>query len=198
MTTIFQRTRNHRNNAGCNPQAGFTLIELMIATLVLAIGLTGGLLLVLTAAANNNRSKMDSSATVLAQMTLEMIASVPANSTSTSTPSSNVTVTDCNPTGSSASHTINTLGSVSGAGAPLNSSGGIDFSQSTVSGYQMSYYACQASTADRQAIYDVRWYVKTISADAKLVVVAAERTGTQGGLPVNFQQPVSLHAIVGL
>jgi prepilin-type N-terminal cleavage/methylation domain-containing protein len=198
ITMIFQRTTKHRSKAGCNPQAGFTLIELMIATLVLAIGLTGGLLLILTSAANDNRSKMDSSATVLAQMTMEMIASVPANSTSSSTPSSSVTVTDCNPTSSSASHTINTLGTNAGAGAPLNSSGGIDFSQSTVSGYQMSYYACQASTGDRQAIYDVRWYVQTISADAKLVVVAAERTGTQGGHAIFFQQPVSLHAIVGL
>ena len=61
-------------------QAGFTLLELMIAALVMVVGLTGGLLLVMTAMANNNRNRMDSSGTVLAQTTLEMIASVPPDS----------------------------------------------------------------------------------------------------------------------
>ena len=46
MTTTFQQKRNHRSNGGFDPQAGFTLIELMVATLVLAVGLTGGLLLI--------------------------------------------------------------------------------------------------------------------------------------------------------
>ena len=43
----------------------------------------------------------------------------------------------------------------------------------------MSYYACQASTGDRQTIYDVRWNVKKLSPDAKLVTVAAQRISAQ-------------------
>jgi prepilin-type N-terminal cleavage/methylation domain-containing protein len=180
-------------------QAGFTLIELMFAALVMLVGVTGGLLLVLTSLATNNRDKMDSSGTTLAQMTMEMIASVPANATLSSTPSSNVTATDCNPISSSASHTINTLGSSSGAGAPLTSGGAIDFTQSTVSGYSMTYYACQASTGDRQAIYDVRWNIKTLSAYAKLVTVAAQRSDAQTSTnPIAFAVPVTLKMIVGL
>jgi len=180
-------------------QAGFSLLELMIAALVMVVGLTGGLLLIMTAVANNSRDKMDSTGTVLAQTTLEMIASVPANATASSTPSSNVTVVDCNPTSTSASHTVNTLGSNTGAGAPLTSGGAIDFSQAAVSGYSMSYYACQASTGDRQTIYDVRWNVKTLSADAKLVTVAAQRSSADtSGNPIAFQVPVSIKMIVGL
>jgi Tfp pilus assembly protein PilV len=180
-------------------QVGFSLLELMIAALVMVVGLTGGLLLIMTAVASNYRNNMDSTGTVLAQTTLEMIASVPANATATSTPSSNVTVVDCNPTSTSASHTVNTLGGTTGAGAPLTGGGAIDFTQSAVSGYSMSYYACQASTGDRQVIYDVRWNIKTLSSDAKLVTVAAQRTSADtSNNPMAYQVPVSIKMIVGL
>src|ERR1700730_17121624 len=142
--------QNHRTWP-TNPQAGFSLLELMIACMVMMIGLTVGLALVLAAVAGNNRDKMDSTATILSQMTIEMISSVSANSTAT------VSITDWNPAGSSAGNTITTAGAAaSGAGAPLASSGGIDFSQATVIGYSLLFYSCQASTGDRQSIYDVR------------------------------------------
>jgi Tfp pilus assembly protein PilV len=182
---------------GVGRAAGFSLLELMIAGLLLTTGLLGGMVLILTAVANDSRDKNDSSATVISQMMMEMIASVPANSTATSSPSSSVTITDCNPTSSSASHTLNTLGSNGGAGAPLTSGGAIDYTQATVSGYSMTYYACQASTSDRQIQYDVRWYVKTLSADAKLVVVASKPiAGSQHANMLAI--PVSLRMIVGL
>jgi Tfp pilus assembly protein PilV len=176
---------------GRNLQAGFTLLELIIAGLVLTVGLLGSMVLILTAVANDSRDKNDSSATILSQMTTEMIASVPANS------SASVTIADCNPTSSSASHTISTTGNSTGAGAPLTSGGAIDFTQAQVTNYSMLYYGCQASTGDRQTVYDVRWYVKTISPDAKLVVVAAEPIA--GNTHSNYLAvPVSLRTIVGL
>jgi Tfp pilus assembly protein PilV len=185
------QTSKHGNGAVRNPGAGFSLVEMLIAALVLLVGLTAGMLLILTAMANNNRSKMDSTATILSQMTIEMIAAVPANATT------NMTVVDCNPNSGSASHTIYTTGSSGGAGAPLTSGGSIDFTQSTVTGYSMTYYSCQASTGDRQALYDVRWNLKTLSANAKLVTVAAMQTGTITN--ANFLAiPVSLKMIVGL
>ena len=191
---VNSERRGRQNNAvRRRAQSGFTLIELMFAAVVMAIGLTGGLLLMVLAVAENGRDKMDSSGTVLAQMTAEMIATVSASSSST------VTVVDCNPTSSSASHTISTAGSSSGAGAPLTSGGAIDFTQSTVSGYSMSYYACQASSGDRQAIYDVRWNVKTINSNTKLVTVAAQMISSQtGSNPIAFAVPTSLKLIVGL
>jgi prepilin-type N-terminal cleavage/methylation domain-containing protein len=178
------------NGAIRNPEAGFTLVEMLIAAFVLLVGLTAGMSLIVTAMANDNRSKMDSSATFLSQMTLEMIATVPANA------ASNVTVVDCNPSSGSASHTIFTSGSGGGAGAPL-SGGIIDFTQSTVTGYSMTYYGCQASTGDRQTLYDIRWNIKTLSLDARLVIVAAKPIGTV--THANFLAvPVTLKMIVGL
>ena len=181
---------------GKKSEAGFSLIELMCAALVMAVGLTGGLLLMVLAVAQNGRDRMDSSGTVLAQMTAEMVATVSANSVST------VTVVDCNPTSSSASHTINTGSSATAgtsSGAPLTSGGSIDFTQATVAGYSMSYYACQASTGDRQAIYDVRWNVKQLTSNTKLVTVAAQMISAQTGTnPISFAIPTSLKLIVGL
>lgn len=194
--TNSTRMRFFRGSRG---EAGMSLLELMIACLMMVVGLLGPMALVLTTIANNNRSKWDSTATLLAQMTLEAIASVPANATASSTPGSNVTVVDCNPSSSSAAHAVNTLGSTgSGAGAPLLSTGDIDFTAATVSGYSISYYNCRASTGDRQELYDVRWNIKTISGSAKLVTVAAQAVaGAKMGANA-FQRPVSLKMIVGL
>jgi Tfp pilus assembly protein PilV len=187
----FHLSCKQRKSSAGKSQAGFSLIELMLAGLVMLVGLSGGLLLVLTAIASNNRNSMDSSGTILAQMTMEMIASVPANSGST------LTVVDCNPTSSSASHTINVTGGSTGAGAPLTSGGVVDFTQSQVTNYSMLYYACQASTGDRQMIYDIRWNVKTLSSNTKLVIVAAQRNGANNNAML-FAVPVSLKMIVGL
>jgi len=176
-----------------------SLLELMIASIVMVVGLLGAMILMTTTIANNNRNKWDSTATLLAQMTMEAIASVPANASATSSPSSTVTTIDCNPSASAASHSVNTLGATgNGAGAPLTSTGDIDFTKATVSGYSMTYYNCQWSTGGQQELYDVRWNVKTISASAKLVTVAA-RTAAGSTRGANFfQRPVSLKMIVGL
>ena len=64
--------------ARTNPHGGFSLLELMVACMVMMIGLTGGLAVVLAAIAGNNRDKMDSTSTILSQMTMEMISSVSA------------------------------------------------------------------------------------------------------------------------
>jgi prepilin-type N-terminal cleavage/methylation domain-containing protein len=184
------QTITETNSAVRNREAGFTLVEMMIAALILVVGLTAGMALIITAMANDSRSKNDSSATILSQMVMETIAAMPANATTS------MTIIDCNPTSTSASHTVNTTGSSSGAGAAL-SSGLIDFTQSTVTGYSMTYYGCQASTGDRQMTYDIRWNIKTLSPDAKLVMVATKPIN--GNTHANFiAVPVTLTMIVGL
>jgi len=167
------------------------MIEMMIACLVLLVGFIGGLALVLTSIKNDRRDKVDSTATILSQMVTEMVMSVPANS------SSSATITDCNPSTSSASHTISTTGSSSGAGAPLTSGGQIDFTQSEVTGYSMTFYSCQASTGDRQALYDIRWNIKTISENSKLVTVAARSSNTSTDANQFATIPLTLKTIVG-
>ncbi len=186
------------NIHGKHDERGLSLLELMFASLVMVIGLTGAMVLITTTIANNNRSKWDSTATLLSQMTLETIASVPANATASSTPSTNLTITDCNPSSSAARHSVNALGGTgNGLGASLSSTGDIDFSAATVTDYSMQYYGCQASTGDRQAIYDVRWNIKTISPSAKLVTVSAQAANVSPGGNF-FAKPVSLKMIVGL
>jgi Tfp pilus assembly protein PilV len=165
-------------------------VETVIAAVILLVGLTAGMALIITAMANDSRSKNDSSSTILSQMTIETIAAVPANATTS------MTVVDCNPTTSSASHTINTTGSSGGSGATLTG-GVIDFSQATVGGYAMTYYGCQASSGDRQVTYDVRWNIKTLTTNTKLVTVAAKPV--VGSTHANFiAVPVTLKMIVGL
>jgi len=179
-------------------ESGMSLIEVFIALLVLSVGLMGGIGLLMSAIAGNNRSKLDTTSTILSQMTVEAIASVPANATPASTPSSNVTIVDCNPNSLLANHTVNTLGTAgNGAGAPLSSLGDIDWSQSAVSGYSMLYYNCQASTGDRQFTYEVRWNIQTLSGTAKLVTVATRLQRSQTGNLRFFAIPVSLKTIVG-
>lgn len=182
------KTQSHRGLR--HAEAGFTLIEMVVAASILMVGLLAAMMLIITAMANDSRSRNDSSATILSQMTIETIAAVSGNATTS------MTVIDCNPTTSSASHTISTTGSSGGSGAPLTS-GIIDFSQSTVSGYSMRYYGCQASTADRQTLYDVRWNIKTLTANTKLVTVATKPiVGSTGANYIAV--PVTLKMIVGL
>lgn len=191
MHMSLQPIRNQGQPSPSRSQTGFTLLELLLAGVVMLVGLSGGLLLVLMAISSNQRNNLDSSGTILAQMTMEMIASVPANS------NSSVSVVDCNPTTSSATHTLSNLGSSSGSGAPLTSGGAIDFTQAQVNGYSMLYYSCQASTGDRQILFDIRWNIKTLTTNTKLVIVAAQRTGANNNA-VLFAVPVSLKTIVGL
>ncbi len=183
-------------------EKGFTLIELMIAAAVLAVGMAGSLGLLFTAIQTNGGNKQDTQAVMLAQMVAEQIA---ARSSST-----NVTISldpDCNPAGAT-TWTINTTGSASpGTGATLiSSTGNIDFSQAyanIASGYAMKYVACgdnSTSTTDgTQLVYDVRWNITTLSSSlgvTKLVTVAARPVSGNSSLAL-FSFPATLRTLVG-
>src|SRR6201984_1421333 len=96
-------------------QRGMTLIELMIAMVVLLVGVVGSMALIAYAMGGNGRSKQQSNATVIAQMITEKISSQRASL------SNNLTVVDC--VGNS-----NTVNTGAGGGA-LTSSGAVDFTQ---------------------------------------------------------------------
>src|SRR5215470_2183170 len=57
-----------------NPESGMTLIELMIAAVVLIFGMLSIMGLLMLAIGNNSRSKVDSGATMLSQAVLEQIS----------------------------------------------------------------------------------------------------------------------------
>jgi Tfp pilus assembly protein PilV len=177
-----------RNSRGSN-QSGMSIIELMIASLVLTIGVLGTAVLIPIAIGTNSRNRQQSNATVIAQMVTEKISSASASG------SSALTITDCTGT----PNTINVTGSTAGTGATVLSSGSIDFSQALGSsgapaGYYMSYTAC--GTSNRQSVYDVRWNIQTPSNYVKLVTVSAKMQGS-GTNPILFSLPVTIRSMAG-
>jgi Tfp pilus assembly protein PilV len=170
-------------------QRGTSLIELMIASLVLTVGVLGCAVLIPIAIGTNSKNRQQSNSTVIAQMTMEKITSAFASGSAT------LTITDCAGT----ANTINITGSTGGTGATLLSSGSIDFSQTQGSsgapaGYYMSYTSC--GTSGRQSTYDVRWNIQTPSNYVKLVTVSAKLQGS-GTNQILFSLPVTIRSMVG-
>jgi len=81
MTTTIKKTEIR----------GFGLMELMVAIFVLAVGLLGGMMMVIMGMSRDNSNRVDTTATNVAQTVLEQIAGAPPNSNPT------LTVTDCIP-----------------------------------------------------------------------------------------------------
>ena len=121
------------NNKISHKSEGFTLVELMVAMFVLAVGVLGGLVMIIVGMTRDNSNRVDTTATNAAQAVMEQIAAVPANTSPT------LAVTDC----AGNNLAVTTTGSVSpGLGAPLLGNGDIDFGQAAVVGYQMNYTVC--------------------------------------------------------
>ncbi len=173
-------------------QKGLTLIELMMALFILAVGLAGGMILVSTAIASNNRNKLDTTATLIAQGVLERILQQGASSTAV------ITMTDCV---GNVLNINNTSAASPGAGSALNSSGSIVFQTTPNPGYGGSYTVCRAGGTT--AIYDVQWNITTMGTSGtqvytKYVTVAAR---AQGAAATNKSQilyygvPISLRGM---
>jgi prepilin-type N-terminal cleavage/methylation domain-containing protein len=180
-----------------NRQRGVSLIELMLAMLIMAIGLGALTTLVVACIATDNRNTKDSSATLLAQKVIEELSSQNTNSTAA------LTLTDC-------AGNVWTMPSTQGAAAPTGQGasvvttasslyyGGIDYTQaigSVPAGFAMQYVDC--NTNGTQTTYDVRWNVMTVTNNStRLITASARQLGsTNGGL--RFSVPVTLRAVGG-
>jgi Tfp pilus assembly protein PilV len=172
------------NRKARSSQRGMSLIELMIASLVLIVGVLGCAALIPTAIGTNSKNKQQSNSTVIAQMTMEKIMSLPTGTLTG-------TITDC----ANNTTTINTAGSTAGTGATLLATGTVDFSQTPApAGYSMLYTTC--STTGGQAIYDVRWNIQTPSTYVKLVTISAQLSGS-GTNHILFSLPVTIRSMTG-
>jgi type II secretory pathway pseudopilin PulG len=180
------------------PEGGATLIELMIAMLVLAIGLGALTTLFVVSMATNNRNSKDTTATLLAQKVIEELSAQNVNSTVV------VNLTDC--VGNAWQIPATQGAAFPGQGAALMNNpgspfyGGIDFSQgigNVPAGFAMQYVDCDPN--GQQTTYDVRWNVISVTANStRLITASARRLGTLstgGGL--YFAVPVTLRTVGG-
>lgn len=170
---------------------GFSLIEVMIAMAVLAVGLLGGIVVIGVASANDGRSKLHSTAVTLAQSTMEKIVAIPANAAGTG---AETTMKDC--TGNS--FTIETAAPGGTGGSDLISSGAfagsVDFSKPVVANYAMVYTTC--GTATTNVNYDIRWRIDPGPTPATQLVTVSARPLVSAGA-AQFTLPYTLHQLRG-
>jgi Tfp pilus assembly protein PilV len=180
-----------RRIRGSSKERGTSLIEMLIALLVLSVGLVGSMAVVGVAVGSNSRTKKDTTSTALAEMVISRISSVPVGGGVAT-----VQVQDC----AGNNLTVATTGASTGSGATLTSTGKIDFNQSyssVTANYKMQYTVCGVNTGTK-TVYDVRWNIQSIGSPAKeeFVVVGARSTDTSG-TALQRAASVNLRTIVG-
>jgi type II secretory pathway pseudopilin PulG len=171
-----------------NSQAGMSMVEVMVATIILMISSLGVIGLVWTSILMNNRNKVDSTQTMLAESIIEQVNSTIIGSGSSA-------LTDCDGT----TWTIDTT-----PGGAALSGANIDFSEaSPPTNYHMTYVLrspCD-NTGTLQASYDVRWRVDIVGqaegmpTNTYLVTVGARRQGSTG-TGIADSAPISLRVMV--
>jgi prepilin-type N-terminal cleavage/methylation domain-containing protein len=192
-------------------ERGMSMIELLIAMTVMAVGISGILALVLLAIAANQRSKGDSTSTMLAQLVIEQAQMVPSSGTVVNSAGgggtfnvTTVTVNDCAGT----AQVINLApgAGVAAAGANVLGNGQIDWGQAFAAvpaGYKMYYAACTQTGIVGQnnwMLYDVRWSISSpYGVMTKQIIVSARPAAAQFGGVANFKNfatPVTLRTVV--
>lgn len=175
--------RHRKQHSRSSQEGGMSLIELMIAMLVLAVGIVGSMALILRAVGGDSWSKQLSNSTVLAQAVTERIMAIPAANNTI------VTITDC----------ANNVANVNTApgGPAVTATGDLDFSAAAVANYQMLYTDCD--TNGHQATYDVRWNITAIANSngwVKLLTVSAQLKSA-GNNAMVFAPVATVRTIVG-
>ena len=209
---IFHARHRRKSHAA----AGMTLIELMIAMTVMAIGLPACMLMVLVGIQTNSRNKTDTAATVLDQEIIEKF------STLQQYPKPGiVNIYDCALNGGNANQHQASLGqgpAPGGAGAATYAAsppaptaaqiGDIDWTQpppamatSAAPGYAMQYQTCNGD------IYEVRWNIMEIgpnpSSRLSLLTVSSRQraaivadTGGGRNRAILYSRPITLRTMI--
>lgn len=169
-------------------EGGFTLIEMLLATLIVVIGLVAVAQLVPSSLIMNANNRSDGTALVLAQKQMEALRAVPLTQTTFTDPQGIVCplATTCN-----VGDPANPGAIVGSPVAILNNSPIIDYTQPVVPGYGFTYTDLNDPTG---AVNDVRWAVVTTTNGAvtgRRIIVGAFRRGMNS---VNF--PISIDSMV--
>lgn len=178
--------------------AGMSLIELMFAMVILAVGLGSLSILFIFASQTNSKNGKATSSTMLAQQVLEQISAQHPDSVQV------ITLTDC----AGNQWNIKTVGAAgpAGVGAQIATAagnpfyGGLDPSQAYAAipaGYAMQYSDCAVN--GRATVYDVRWNIITLDAYTRLITVSARQTSPSNQLGGRiFFLPATLRGIGGM
>lgn len=168
-------TRNTRGK-----QCGFTLIEMMIATLMMAVGLVAVAQLVPFSILLNTANRDDSTALVLAQSEMNQFIEQPLTTFAYTDAGGNI-CTLGNPA------TPNQF--VGNPVVPFGGSQVINFAGAQVPGYSFTWFDPNDPS---RASYDVRWAVYTLAGGAgKRFILGVRRSGGNAPLlPVNLDTMV--------
>ena len=148
--------------------SGMSMIELMVAMTLLAVGMAGAMVLISTSIASNNRNKVDTTATVLSEMMVERIAAGGIGLAA-------FTITDCQ-------------GNSFAIDLASNPSGSIDYHGCSSAGTGATYTIS----------WQVAAFVGPTSQPfTRQVSVTTRQTGTVGGPPRFFAPPATLRTVIG-
>ena len=187
-------------------QHGFSLLEFMIAMVVLGIGVGGLLPLLLASITLDKKAAGDTTAVMVAEVVLEQMSSQSANYNGVlpnpiqdcATPPNAWNIDTTPPpaglgTGSG--------GAYGGNGAQLTNQGAIDWTQAYATipaGYAMEYVSC-STTNDSPTTYEVRWdVIKMASADATKTIVISARPKIAQAWALGYIAPINMRTIIGM
>jgi prepilin-type N-terminal cleavage/methylation domain-containing protein len=192
------------NSHAKDRQCGMSLLELMVAMGVLAVGMLGATGMILAGVQANSRNKTDTAAVVLDQQILEQFATL-----NNYPKAGTVTIADCGLIGAN-SHLASLTATVAGAGATLYTAGtapipgqigDIDWTQpapplatAATAGYAMQYRTCNGD------LYEVRWNVMLVNGGTSnlslLTVSSRQVAAANTRASILFSNPTTLRTMI--
>jgi prepilin-type N-terminal cleavage/methylation domain-containing protein len=183
-------------------QHGFSVLEFLVAMVILSIGMGGILPLLIGSITINKKAAGDTTSTMVAEAVLEQISSQAADD------NNSPTITDCATPANT--WTINLVaspvgggsgGAFGGNGANLTNQATIDWTQDyngIPAGYAAKYVAC-STTNDVPVTYDVRWdVIQTSSSNNTKMLIISARPLIASPMALGYIAPVNLRTIVGM
>ena len=174
--------QDYRKSGGSE---GFTLVETMIAIVILAVGVMSLATLIPYATRNDYRSRIDTTATFVAMRQLEQMLAQPYKVTSFTSEED----------GNGNTVAINVSCGAPGCAAGATVIGGlISFAGAAPAGYGRTYAIPASGVAGAPKInegtYDVRWNVSQNANGIRTILIAARPVGNHPGattLPANLR-----------